>query len=214
MTCALQRPRLERKLRSGPDLSVRGVCTPFALQPVSAPGSGAHDPGGNSGADTHGVPRTGRPADGLLRCHRRQRHLRASDRLRRQQHRFYHCPGPIHGPDGPQHRDLARNRSRDVGLSGLVNILCQPSLTYLGGELNGSTISRVPGGSRCRGADAVTPWRNARSRELLARTLTAVTVVANMATNNTTAPTSRPGTRSIRCLEAWRLRSWRIQVRR
>ncbi|HJW01390.1 MAG TPA: hypothetical protein VJ617_20050 [Arthrobacter sp.] len=42
---------------------------------------------------------------------------------------------------GPSIGTLLANKSRDVGLSGLVNILYQSSLTYLGGELNGSTIT-------------------------------------------------------------------------
>ncbi|MFJ6001251.1 hypothetical protein [Arthrobacter sp. NPDC092385] len=42
---------------------------------------------------------------------------------------------------GPSMETLLANRSRDVGMSGLVNVLYQSSLTYVGGELNGSTIS-------------------------------------------------------------------------
>lgn len=42
---------------------------------------------------------------------------------------------------GPSVGTLLANKSRDVGLSGLVNVLYQSSLTYLGGELNGSTIT-------------------------------------------------------------------------
>lgn len=42
---------------------------------------------------------------------------------------------------GPSIGTLLANKSRDVGLSGLVNILYQSNLTYLGGELNGSTIT-------------------------------------------------------------------------
>lgn len=42
---------------------------------------------------------------------------------------------------GPSIGTLLANKSRDVGLSGLVNALYQSSLTYLGGELNGSTIT-------------------------------------------------------------------------
>ncbi|MFF2345169.1 hypothetical protein [Pseudarthrobacter sp. NPDC058119] len=42
---------------------------------------------------------------------------------------------------GPSINALLANKSRDVGLSGLINVLYQSSLTYLGGELNGSTIS-------------------------------------------------------------------------
>lgn len=42
---------------------------------------------------------------------------------------------------GPSIGALLANKSRDVGLSGLVNILYQSNLTYLGGELNGSTIT-------------------------------------------------------------------------
>ncbi|WP_244292663.1 hypothetical protein [[Micrococcus luteus] ATCC 49442] len=42
---------------------------------------------------------------------------------------------------GPSIGTLLANKSRDVGLSGLVNVLYQSNLTYLGGELNGSTIT-------------------------------------------------------------------------
>jgi hypothetical protein len=42
---------------------------------------------------------------------------------------------------GPSVGTLLANRSRDVGLSGLVNVLYQSNLTYLGGELVGSTIT-------------------------------------------------------------------------
>ena len=42
---------------------------------------------------------------------------------------------------GPSINALLANKSRDVGLSGLINVLYQSSLTYLGGELNGSTIT-------------------------------------------------------------------------
>jgi len=42
---------------------------------------------------------------------------------------------------GPSVGTLLANKSRDVGLSGLVNVLYQSTLTYLGGELNGSTIT-------------------------------------------------------------------------
>ncbi|WP_440165178.1 hypothetical protein [Arthrobacter sp. SAFR-044] len=42
---------------------------------------------------------------------------------------------------GPSVGTLLANKSRDVGLSGLINALYQSNLTYLGGELNGSTIS-------------------------------------------------------------------------
>lgn len=42
---------------------------------------------------------------------------------------------------GPSINTLLANKSRDIGLSGLINVLYQSSLTYLGGELNGSTIT-------------------------------------------------------------------------
>ncbi|WP_255767682.1 hypothetical protein [Pseudarthrobacter sulfonivorans] len=42
---------------------------------------------------------------------------------------------------GPSVGALLANKSREVGMSGLVNVLYQSNLTYLGGELNGSTIS-------------------------------------------------------------------------
>jgi hypothetical protein len=42
---------------------------------------------------------------------------------------------------GPSIGTLLANKSRDVGMSGLVNVLYQSTLTYLGGELNGSTIT-------------------------------------------------------------------------
>lgn len=42
---------------------------------------------------------------------------------------------------GPSIRTLLANKNRDVGLSGLVNALYQSNLTYVGGELNGSTIT-------------------------------------------------------------------------
>ncbi|MHC6591649.1 hypothetical protein [Arthrobacter sp. C152] len=42
---------------------------------------------------------------------------------------------------GPSINALLANKSRDVGLSGLINALYQSSLTYLGGELDGSTIT-------------------------------------------------------------------------
>lgn len=42
---------------------------------------------------------------------------------------------------GPSIGTLLANKSRHVGLSGLVNVLYQSSLTYVGGELEGSTIT-------------------------------------------------------------------------
>jgi len=42
---------------------------------------------------------------------------------------------------GPSIGTLLANKSRDVGLSGLVNVLYQSDLTYAGGELTGSTIT-------------------------------------------------------------------------
>ncbi|OOP65254.1 hypothetical protein BMF89_00350 [Arthrobacter sp. SRS-W-1-2016] len=42
---------------------------------------------------------------------------------------------------GPSIRTLLANKNRAVGLSGLVNVLYQSNLTYLGGELDGSTIT-------------------------------------------------------------------------
>ena len=41
---------------------------------------------------------------------------------------------------GPSIGTLLANKSRDIGQSGLINLLYQSSLTYRGGELNGSTI--------------------------------------------------------------------------
>jgi hypothetical protein len=41
----------------------------------------------------------------------------------------------------PSIEALLANKSRDVGLSGLVNVLYQSNLTYAGGELAGSTIT-------------------------------------------------------------------------
>lgn len=42
---------------------------------------------------------------------------------------------------GPSVGTLLANKSRDVGLSGLVNVLYQSNLTYVGGQLDGSTIT-------------------------------------------------------------------------
>lgn len=42
---------------------------------------------------------------------------------------------------GPSIGTLLANKSRDIGMSGLVNVLYQSNLTYAGGELNGSTIT-------------------------------------------------------------------------
>ncbi len=42
---------------------------------------------------------------------------------------------------GPSIRTLLANKSRAVGMSGLVNVLYQSKLTYLGGELDGGTIT-------------------------------------------------------------------------
>ena len=42
---------------------------------------------------------------------------------------------------GPSIKTLLANKSRDVGMSGLVNVLYQSNLTYDGGELAGSTIT-------------------------------------------------------------------------
>lgn len=42
---------------------------------------------------------------------------------------------------GPSVGTLLANKSRDVGLSGLVNALYQSNLTYVAGELTGSTIT-------------------------------------------------------------------------
>ncbi|MFF1883463.1 hypothetical protein ACFVVC_18565 [Pseudarthrobacter sp. NPDC058196] len=42
---------------------------------------------------------------------------------------------------GPSVGTLLANKSRDVGMSGLVNVLYQSSLTYVAGELDGSTIT-------------------------------------------------------------------------
>ncbi|TNB74290.1 hypothetical protein FHJ30_06030 [Arthrobacter sp. BB-1] len=42
---------------------------------------------------------------------------------------------------GPSVGALLANKSRDVGMSGLVNVLYQSDLRYVGGELDGSTIT-------------------------------------------------------------------------
>ncbi len=42
---------------------------------------------------------------------------------------------------GPSVGALLANKSRSVGMSGLVNVLYQSNLTYLSGELDGSTIT-------------------------------------------------------------------------
>lgn len=42
---------------------------------------------------------------------------------------------------GPSIGTLLANKSRDVGLSGLNNVLYQSTLSYAGGQLNGSTIT-------------------------------------------------------------------------
>lgn len=42
---------------------------------------------------------------------------------------------------GPAIRALLANRSRDVGMSGLVNVLYQSTLTYVGGSFDGTTIT-------------------------------------------------------------------------
>ncbi|UEL30349.1 hypothetical protein KTR40_05130 [Pseudarthrobacter sp. L1SW] len=42
---------------------------------------------------------------------------------------------------GPSVGALLANKSRDVGMSGLVNVLYQSDLQYVGGELDGSTIT-------------------------------------------------------------------------
>ncbi|WP_427173816.1 hypothetical protein [Arthrobacter sp. 92] len=42
---------------------------------------------------------------------------------------------------GPSIGTLLANKSRDVGMSGLVNALYQSNLTYAGGELDGGTIT-------------------------------------------------------------------------
>ena len=42
---------------------------------------------------------------------------------------------------GPSIGTLLANKNRDVGMSGLVNVLYQSNLTYVGGELDGSTIT-------------------------------------------------------------------------
>ncbi len=51
--------------------------------------------------------------------------------------------GPVRFTDQvrPSVETLLANKKRDVGMSGLINVLYQSNLTYLGGELNGSTIS-------------------------------------------------------------------------
>lgn len=51
--------------------------------------------------------------------------------------------GPVTFTDqvGPSVKTLLANKNRDIGMSGLINVLYQSSLTYLGGELDGSTIT-------------------------------------------------------------------------
>lgn len=51
--------------------------------------------------------------------------------------------GPVTFTDqvGPSINALLANKGRNVGLSGLINVLYQSNLSYLGGELNGSTIT-------------------------------------------------------------------------
>lgn len=51
--------------------------------------------------------------------------------------------GPVRFTDqvGPSINTLLANKNRDIGLSGLINVLYQSNLTYVGGELNGSTIT-------------------------------------------------------------------------
>jgi hypothetical protein len=51
--------------------------------------------------------------------------------------------GPVTYRDqvGPSVGALLANRNRDVGLSGLINALYQSDLTYVAGELTGSTIT-------------------------------------------------------------------------
>ncbi|WP_249335887.1 hypothetical protein [Sinomonas gamaensis] len=42
---------------------------------------------------------------------------------------------------GPAIRTLLDNHSRTVGMSGLINVLSQSSLSYLGGSFDGTTIT-------------------------------------------------------------------------
>ncbi|WP_240617810.1 hypothetical protein [Pseudarthrobacter sp. AG30] len=51
--------------------------------------------------------------------------------------------GPVRFTDqvGPSVGTLLANKSRDVGMSGLINALYQSNLTYVAGELDGSTIT-------------------------------------------------------------------------
>ncbi|KHL04201.1 hypothetical protein LK10_06515 [Sinomonas humi] len=42
---------------------------------------------------------------------------------------------------GPAIRTLLANRTRSVGMSGLVNVLYRSTLTYLGGSFDGTTIT-------------------------------------------------------------------------
>jgi len=42
---------------------------------------------------------------------------------------------------GPSVGTLLANKNRDIGMSGLINVLYQSSLTYVAGELDGSTIT-------------------------------------------------------------------------
>lgn len=62
----------------------------------------------------------------------------------------------------PSIETLLANKSRDVGLSGLVNVLYQSNLTYAGGELNGSTITIYLNGQFMLGGVCDTPRAKAQ----------------------------------------------------
>jgi hypothetical protein len=63
---------------------------------------------------------------------------------------------------GPAIRRLLANRSRDVGMSGLVNVLSQSSLTYLGGSFDGTTITIYLSGQFFLGGECDIPRAKAQ----------------------------------------------------
>jgi hypothetical protein len=63
---------------------------------------------------------------------------------------------------GPSIGALLANKNRDVGMSGLVNVLYQSSLTYLGGELDGSTITIYLSGQFMLGGECDIPRAKAQ----------------------------------------------------
>lgn len=63
---------------------------------------------------------------------------------------------------GPAIRRLLANRSRDVGMSGLVNVLYQSSLSYLGGSFDGTTITIYLSGQFFLGGECDIPRAKAQ----------------------------------------------------